>query len=90
MLMGIYSQSGKGNLVVSDGTANGPTNRAIVRKSLLPNWRRFEHQGVYFQQDNASSHTAELTQDVFDNYGIDFIEWLANSPDSSPIENIWS
>ena len=58
---------------------NGTTYRAIVRESLLPNWRRYEEQEVYFQQDNGSPHTAELTTAVFEEYDINLIEWPANS-----------
>ncbi|GFV24737.1 transposable element Tcb1 transposase [Trichonephila clavipes] len=43
-----------------------------------------------FQQDNARPHVACIIQSFFVNHQIEFLPWLARSPDLSPIENMWS
>jgi transposase len=48
-----------------------------------------EHPGLQFQQDNASGHRAGYTLRVLASYGIVPVLWPPNSPDLSPIEDIW-
>ena len=44
-----------------------------------------------FQQDGAPAHTAKLITNWFGDCGIEFIpDWPGNSPDISPIENLWA
>lgn len=42
-----------------------------------------------FQQDNASSHTANRTLQWLENQGIDLLFHPPRSPDLNPIERIW-
>ncbi|CAL5989042.1 DDE_superfamily endonuclease domain-containing protein [Hexamita inflata] len=48
-----------------------------------------ESLDLEFQQDNASTHTAEIVQHYFDQKGIEPLPWSPHSPDLSIIENIW-
>ena len=43
-----------------------------------------------FQQDNASPHKTSRAQQLFQQAGIDVMDWPPYSSDLNPIENIWS
>ncbi|GFW69327.1 transposable element Tcb1 transposase [Trichonephila clavipes] len=43
-----------------------------------------------FPQDNARPHVTRIFQSFFVNHQIEFLLWLAHSPDLSPIENMCS
>jgi transposase len=50
----------------------------------------FPDGNFLFQQDNDPKHTSCLAYDFLDSKGIDYMDWLAYSPDLNPIENLWA
>ena len=40
-------------------------------------------------QDNAPCHTAKSVKTFFSEEDVTVMEWLAQSPDMNPIENVW-
>lgn len=56
-----------------------------LRDGLLPYYNKTR----LFQQDNASIHCTEDIARFIYSYVIQLLEWPPNSPDLSPIENLW-
>jgi transposase len=52
------------------------------------------YTNLIFQQDNARPHTAKKSTEFLNSlarkHGFTIMNWLANSPDLSPIENLWA
>jgi len=45
---------------------------------------------VFFHtMDLAPAHTAKSTKSWLNGHGVGVLDWLANSPDLNPIENLW-
>ncbi len=49
----------------------------------------FKDADFIFQQDLAPAHTNNSTKSCLNGHGVGVLDWPANSPDLSPIENLW-
>jgi len=62
----------------------------MLKRHLLPfGFAEFGHNFI-FQQDNVSIHTSETTFKFFKEQRFFVLDWPANSPDFTPIENLWA
>lgn len=91
MVWGCFTFSGLGDLVVF------PKNTTITKEvylELLMDHLELSFEKTkaeIFQQDGAPAHTAKIVKEWLDNCEINTIkDWPGNSPDISPIENLWA
>lgn len=70
----------------------GVTSRRIL-ECLQEQLPTIAEPGLYFAQDNASTHTASIVQswlrDWVQDNGVTMVDWPPYSPDLNPIENLW-
>lgn len=87
MVWGMMSASGPGPLIPVPGTVNADVYMQIAKDHIIPACG--QGRGT-FQQDNAAPHKALKVKKLFEEEGVQAIDWPPQSPDLSPIENLWS
>ena len=91
LVWGGISLVGSTDPIFVRGIVDSHRYQQILALGLIPLARRLRGPW-YFQQDNARPHTSASTKAWFTAHpSIPApIEWPANSPDASPIENLWA
>jgi hypothetical protein len=87
MVWGCVSGLNLNHLIRAPSRMNGEKYGNIILDVVYPMVMVAEE--AIFQEDNAPIHKSKPVKELKDNLGIVTMEWPAQSPDLSPIENVW-
>ncbi|CAI9724061.1 Hypothetical predicted protein [Octopus vulgaris] len=90
MLWGCFSSSGTGNLVNVQGVMRKGDYIRILDENVKESAEKLQlNHNWKYQQDNDPKHTTKVVKKLFKDNDIYVLEWLSQSPDLNPIENLW-
>lgn len=97
MVSAAVSKLGKTSIIFCESgmKVNQHVYKKFLQKKLIPDMKKLGgRKGYSFQQDGATSHTAEMVVEYLETAVPDFIEpsyWPPSSPDLNPLDyGIWS
>jgi transposase len=91
MVWGCFSWNGVGDLYRINGIMKAENYKQILIHYMRPSAAKlFQDNNYIFQQDNDPKHTANVIKKYLSNHEIQCLQWLAQSTDLNPIENLWS
>lgn len=90
-LWGCFCADGLGHAELYEGSLDARRYQSILALNLVKSAHTFWPRGQWwYQQDNASPHTAGTSRVWFHNHGVDVIDFPPWSSDLNPIEELWN
>ena len=90
MVWGAIAASGPLALVLMKGKFDSKKYIEMIKTNLFFNANCPYPANSLFQQDNAPTHVSKESRQWLETNQIETLEWPPQSPDLSPIENVWS
>lgn len=89
MIWGCMSARGRGSIAfIPKGESINSKRFVDIIRERVPRTMAI-HQSELFQLDNAPCHSSRYTKQWLQDNNIRVLSWPSNSPDISPIENLW-
>ena len=92
MIWGCMSASGVGEVFLCEGRMNSKLYIDMLEEVLEPSILKLvetDQEDYIFQQDNAPCHKSREAMKWFEENDVELLSWPPQSPDLSPIENLW-
>lgn len=91
MVWGCFSSVGVGKLHFIDGIMKKEDYLNILKENLVQTTQQLGMESNFkFQHDRDPKHTAKIVTKWLKDTGIEVMQWVGQSPDMNPIENLWA
>lgn len=91
MVWSVIDDKGLGSLYIVEGTMRQDQYEKVFDTRLIPQIgdEFADGESFHFMQDGAPCHTAKFVRAFLQAQKIPILDWPGNSPDKSPVENMW-